>query len=498
MESFVRRFIKNEFKGDSVIWTIYVLLAITSVVIVLSASSYDIAGSGETFKAISNHLMYLAISFVALLVIYILPQKIVKMLATLGLSASIVFLFLLFTVGESHQGASRNIAGIQPSELVKFSLIVVAAMLIDPFRKQEDYDGETQEQKLDREENSKRSRERSFKILCLVSWLAIGLVLPMNLSQAIIIAVPLIVMMVVGRVPLRKIGVFIGVPTIILALLILVASTVFSDSQSSIGKQLSKFRYQTWQARIEKFGGESLIDKWEQTTTNAEKWKLIRANDQVIYAKSAIYDGQQIGKGSGQSVWRNRIQEVSKDFVYAVILEEYGMVGGVAVIMLYLWLLWRGGVLISRARYRFQALVILGSVTLIAFQAFVHIGVCTGTIPVTGQTLPMISKGGTSLFVMGAMFGLMLGMSRILDEEGQKELLLEAEAEAEEAQDNVQQPTTAETVAGTASAEQESVSEEIPVDELSEESDELIEVIEDDTIKEIDDFDSVFEEYKED
>lgn len=480
MENFIKQLAKNLLKGDKVIWLIYFLLVGWSVLAVFSASSYAIAGTGETFKVISRHLVFLGGSFVVLLFFYQLPQMWIRALATLGLALAIVFLFLLFVAGESHQGAARTIMGIQPSELVKFSLIVVAAMFIDRFQDPQFLD-------------------RMFKPFCLIAWLAIGLILPMNLSQAIIIFVPLIAMMAVARIPFRKIAFFIGVPTLLLAVLILVASTVFADSQSGIGKQLGKFRYQTWQARIEKFSGESLIDRWDETTNITEKWQLIRSNDQVVYSKSAIYDGQQFGKGSGNSVWRNRIQEVSKDFIYAVIVEEYGMVGGIVVIMLYLWLLWRGGVLVGRVNVRFRALVILGAVTLIAFQAFVHIGVCTGAIPVTGQTLPLISKGGTSLAVMGAMFGLILGMSRIVDEEEEEQKRRaeeEAEAENLEAAQSEEQTPTAEATETTDIADnQELPKEELQAEEQPTETDEFIEVAEGDTDDE--DFDSIFEEYKE-
>lgn len=482
MGNFIKQFIKGALKGDYVIWIIYFLLTATSIVAVFSASSYAIAGSGETFKVIARHLSLVAFSFVVLLVIYQLPQKYIRMLATFGLLLSIVFLFLLFVFGESHQGAARNIAGIQPSEIVKFSLIIVAAMFIDRFQ-------------------DPQVLEKMFKPFCFVSWIAIGLILPMNLSQAIIVSVPLIAMMIVGRIPFKKIAFFIGVPTLLLVVLMLFASTVFTDSEGAIGKQLGKFRYQTWQARIEKFGGESLIDRWEHATTTTEKWQLIRSNDQVIYAKSAIYDGQQIGKGSGKSVWRNRIQEVSKDFIYAVIVEEYGMAGGIIVIMLYLWLLWRAGVLVNRVTVRFRALVILGAATLIVFQAFVHIGVCTGAIPVTGQTLPLISKGGTSLAVMGAMFGLILGMSRIVDEE-EAEQKRKAEAEKNgdgELSTATETAETTENTTTTTSQPQESATEEPTANIASTDSDDIAEVVESNSVKqnEEDDFETIFEEYKE-
>jgi len=111
---------------------------------------------------------------------------------------------------------------------------------------------------------------------------------------------------------------------------------------------------------------------------------------------------------------------VSKDFIYALIVEEYGLfLGGIGVIFLCLWLLWRGGVLIRKVDTVFQAVVITGSVTLIVFQAFVHIAVNVGLLPVTGQTLPLISKGGTSIMVMGMLFGLILGMSRKVEEKNE-------------------------------------------------------------------------------
>lgn len=205
-------------------------------------------------------------------------------------------------------------------------------------------------------------------------------------------------------------------------------------TDGGVSSILGKFRFETWAGRFRNH--IDIVEQWQKSDSNAEKWAIIRQYDQVIYAKSAIYDGK-IGVAPGNSVWRNRLQEVSKDFIFAMIVEEYGtFIGGLGVIFLYLWLLWRGGVLIRKVDTVFQAVVIVGAVTLIVFQAFVHIAVNVGLLPVTGQTLPLISKGGTSIMVMGMLFGLILGMSRKIEEKDES---------TENTTDTPQEPTDKET-----------------------------------------------------
>ena len=298
-----------------------------------------------------------------------------------------------------HQGAARSLGGLfQPSEFVKFALIVVVAFFIDEFR-------------------DKNFLDKYFGRFCWIVWITVGLIFPMNLSQAIIIFVPILVMLIVGAVPWKKIVRFVGIPIILVVALSIVSTVIPKDSVGFLSGFTNKFRFDTWQGRFRNH--INIEDSWRASETTAEKWELIRKYDQVIYAQSAIYDGK-IGVAPGNSVWRNRLQEVSKDFIYALIVEEYGLfLGGIGVIFLYLWLLWRGGVLIRKVDTVFQAVVITGSVTLIVFQAFVHIAVNVGLLPVTGQTLPLISKGGTSIMVMGMLFGLILGMSRKVEEKNE-------------------------------------------------------------------------------
>lgn len=392
-------FFGRHFKGDHIIWIIYFFLSLVSIVAVFSASSDAVSGSGKAAGLIFKHIAFMGLGFVTLLGVYSAPMKLVKFLSFILLFFCIALLAYLLVGGSMHQGAARSLGGLfQPSEFVKFALIVVVAFFIDEFR-------------------DKNFLDKYFGRFCWIVWITVGLIFPMNLSQAIIIFIPILVMLIVGAVPWKKIVRFVGIPIVFVVALSIVSTVIPKDSVGFLSGFTNKFRFDTWQGRFRNH--INIEDSWRVSETTAEKWELIRKYDQVIYAQSAIYDGK-IGVAPGNSVWRNRLQEVSKDFIYALIVEEYGLfLGGIGVIFLYLWLLWRGGVLIRKVDTVFQAVVITGSVTLIVFQAFVHIAVNVGLLPVTGQTLPLISKGGTSIMVMGMLFGLILGMSRKVEEKNE-------------------------------------------------------------------------------
>jgi cell division protein FtsW len=253
---------------------------------------------------------------------------------------------------------------------------------------------------------------RYFLLFCAIVWLTVGLIFPMGLSMSIIIFIPVLAMMMIGAIPLKKIGFFIAISLICISLLG-TAAYITKDSDNIVTKALEKFRIDTWIDRVKNYIDFDITEKWKAQETNAEKLEFINSTkySQVILASSAIYDGK-LGTAPGNSVWRNQLQEVSKDFVFALIVEEYGWIGAIGTIILYMWLLWRAGKLIRQTDTVFSAVVIAGTAIVICFQAFVHIGTNVGLIPVTGQTLPILSRGGTSILVMSAFFGLMLGMSR--------------------------------------------------------------------------------------
>jgi cell division protein FtsW len=209
-------------------------------------------------------------------------------------------------------------------------------------------------------------------------------------------------------------------------------TTIAKDSDNAVVKALYRFRVDTWIGRFKNH--IDITEEWKEQKTNTAKWDFInnKKYNQVILARSAIYDGKKLSVAPGNSVWRNILPEVSKDFVFSLIVEEYGWIGAVFTIFLYMWLLWRAGVLIRKTDTVFSAVVIVGTAMVICTQAVVHIGTNVGVIPVTGQTLPLLSKGGTSIFVINAFFGLMLGMSRRAEQSELPKELSEEEAQAAE------------------------------------------------------------------
>ena len=403
MENFLKRY----FKGDYVIWVIYVLLIMVSIVAIYSAASPLIVNTPKGFIV---HIGFLFTGFIVLMIVYSLPRQYIKILAW----AMLAFAFVMQIAAYTPLGSAdhrrivffHNIE-FQPSEFIKFAIIVITAYFIDKFQNPD-------------------FLQKNFKLFFAVIWLPLLLIIPSNGSMGVIILVPIVLMMMIGSVPRKKIMQFVGIPLVFFGVFCFIAYNIppetykkyaKSDTEMSVAKVavnvMAVPRVHTWVNRINTHKDKDS----DIELTQAD----IKRDEQAERSQCAIYDGK-TPVGPGNSFWRNYIPQGWSDYIFSIIVEEYGIIGALLVILLFIWLLWRAGVLVKKCETVYSAIVIVGVATVIVFQALVHIGVCTRLFPSTGQPLPLISKGGTSILIISAFFGLLLRMSCEVEEVDKKKV----------------------------------------------------------------------------
>ena len=364
----------KKIKGDKIIWSIVILLAVFSFLPVYSASS----NFGNSF-VLSNVLKHLAIVTVGILIMYgthLIPYKYFKGLSKLALPFIIAVLILTSLQGNLIDGANASrwiklpIIGLsfQPS-----SMAIVVLMVYVSFYLSKNY-------------NKKISFFKTIIPLWVPIILIVFLILPSNFSTAAMIFLMIITLIFIGGYPFKYL-IGIGFSGIILFSLFFLTVKNYPD--------LMPNRIDTWISRIENFS----------SSENSEN------NYQILRAKSAIASGMVFGVGAGKSSMKNILPQSTSDFIYAIITEEYGTVGAVSVLFLYLLLLFRIIIVSYKSNTVFGQLLALGSGLPIIFQAFINMGVAVQLFPVTGQPLPLISTGGTSIWMTFLALGIVLSIS---------------------------------------------------------------------------------------
>jgi len=366
------------FKGDRVIWMVLMLLSLLSLLIVYSATgalAYRVA-SGNTFKYLIRQIGFLSGGiFVILIMVNWLPVKLYSKLALWAVWASIGFLLFAFamrgTQFVSSSGRTLNFFGLtfQPAEMAKISLILYTAKV------------------LGKRQTTQADLWNAFKRIILFSGAVCGLIFISDFSTSALLFATIMTMMFAGRIPLKYLLSVVVVGVSLVALIYFTADLL----PDSLG------RVHTIKGRIERF---------VHGDPNSEK-----GITQADYAKLAIYSGGILGKGPGHSDVANYMAAAYNDFIFAIIVEEYGLIGGVAVILLFLIFFFRGVIIVRRATRTFPAFLVIGLTLVLVFQAMINIGVSSGALPVTGQPLPWISLGGTSLLFTSVAFGLILSVS---------------------------------------------------------------------------------------
>lgn len=372
------------FKGDKVIWTVFIILCIISLVEIFSATSTIVYRQQNQWGPILRHAMFLIGGVGIILLIHNIPYRFFSSLIFV-LLGSIVLLILTPFIGESVNNADRwiSIMGftIQPSEIAKISLIGTIAFLL-----------------------SKQNGENDgmlFKWMVGLMIVVCGIIAIDNLSTAVLLFLVCYLLMFIGSVKIIRLLKLAGAGIVMVALFVLMLS-IMPSSWTNSGPLN---RMDTWKNRIINFGGSKDMSEEEYFTITDE-------NYQVAHAKIAISNGGVFGVFPGNSTERDFLPQAYSDFIYAIIIEELGVFGGVFVLLLYVILLIRAGIIARKVDKLFPKYLVMGSALMLSMQAFINMAVAVSLIPVTGQPLPLISRGGTSTLITCAYFGLILSADR--------------------------------------------------------------------------------------
>ena len=408
-----KKTLSNIFKGDKVIWMIFFFLCIISVVEVFSASSGLTYKSGSYFSPLIKHLGILLMGIFCMVITLNIKCKYFKILTPFMLVISFITLIWVFFAGQSTNGAQRWVSFIgiqfQPSEIAKGTLVLATAQILSALQTDHGAD------------------KNAFKFILIVCAFIVPLIGLENLSTAALLCLVILLMMVIGRVPMRQLGKLMGV-TLVLILVIFAGVMLLGTDRGDIeaSKNMTEqvaqqkkdegllgkifHRADTWKSRIDKFTSSK-----EVTPAEVD----LDTDAQVAHANIAIASSNVVGKGPGNSVERDFLSQAFSDFIYAIIIEELGVEGAVAVAVLYIMLLFRTGRIASRCENNFPALLAMGLALLLVTQALFNMCVAVGLAPVTGQPLPLISKGGTSTMINCIYVGVILSVSRSAKKKGE-------------------------------------------------------------------------------
>ena len=410
-----KKTLSNIFKGDKVIWMIFFFLCIISVVEVFSASSGLTYKSGSYMSPLVKHLGILMMGIFCMVITLNIKCKYFKILTPFMLIISFFTLIWVFIAGQSTNGAQRwvSLIGIQfqPSEIAKGTLVLATAQILSALQTDHGAD------------------KNAFKFILIVCAFIVPLIGLENLSTAALLCLVILLMMVIGRVPMRQLGKLLGV-TLAFILAVFAGVMLLGTDRGNVnsnkkmteqveqGKKeegmLAKVfhRADTWKSRIDKFTSSEEVAPSE---VDLDK------DAQVAHANIAIASSNVVGKGPGNSVERDFLSQAFSDFIYAIIIEELGVEGAVGVAVLYLMLLFRTGRIASRCENNFPALLAMGLALLLVTQALFNMCVAVGLAPVTGQPLPLVSKGGTSTMINCIYVGVILSVSRSAKKKGEPE-----------------------------------------------------------------------------
>jgi len=380
------------FKGDRAIWGLVVLFMFYSLLAVYSSSSgvAFLKHNGNTSYFLRTQFFMLLLSVIIIVVVHYLPYRIYFSLAGLILIISAGLLVLTYIFGSRINEATRWLVipgtgfSLQTSDVAKVALVIYLARSLALYQ------------------NELNNFMHVSKYFMLPVALICGLILPENLSTAVMIFGISLVIMFVGRIPFRFLLAYVGIAVVGIILFAMILSA-FTESN----------RVQVWKNRIENFvSGKEDPD----------------GDYQSNQAKIAISTGGLFGKAPGKSTQRNMLPQSNSDFIFAIIIEEYGLLfGAIPLILAYMILLFRGITIAKKCETAFPAYLVLGLIIMIVLQAMLNMLVAVGLFPVTGQTLPMVSWGRTSVLMMSFSIGAILSVSRVVNARIKQEELPEEE-----------------------------------------------------------------------
>ncbi len=412
--------ISKIFRGDKVIWIVALLLGIISLIVVYSASSALVVRNfgGNTGRLLLKHAGTLLIGFAMMFLAYKIDYRRFAKFAWFLLVPCMALLLYTLVFGKHINAANRtiNLFGIsfQPSEIAKIILITYLARQLVMMG-----------------DGLNNFKEVLIK-LALPILVTAALIFPENLSTAAILVVVCMVLLFIGRVKFLHILAIMGICVVGLGLYLLfdAAKTTISNNKAEKAKtegvagvetfKPKQNRIQTWANRLSAMGGsEEKVDPFDDH------------HYQQTYAKIAVATGSVFGKGPGKSEQRNFLPHPYSDFIYAIIIEEYGIVGAIIVLLLYIILFTRVLRIVHKRPLTFGSFMAFGLGFIIIVQAMINMGVSIGLLPVTGQPLPFVSMGGSSMMATGFIIGMILSVTRNIEDEKEQELQEIEETETE-------------------------------------------------------------------
>lgn len=397
---------KVKYTSDWTLWACYIVLCAVSIVEVFSASSLELK-NGSVYLPITSHMQWLAIGFVLMFGMEHLHYKYTKLIMPLIATASIILAIITPIFGTNTNAAVRSITimgiSVQAAEPCKLACAMMLAYFLSRFQKSDGTGLST----------------KGIWIGLGIILTFVGLLITQGGSNALLILLVGGTMMILSVLP-RKL-ILSGLAILVVAIGGVVALVV-SDSKKqdtpaqstelvaqddeSDSKESSFGRSNIWVKRIKNWLPDS-VPEYEKPTTYGYD-----SNSQEHHAYMAIAHGNGIGVFPGNSRECSRLQLAFSDYIYAIILEELGLLGGLVVLLCYLGIIIRACMISKKCKSAYASLLIMGMALIIVYQAFYHMCISVGVLPVSGQPLPFISKGGTSIAIMSFAMGMMLSVSR--------------------------------------------------------------------------------------
>lgn len=371
------------FRGDRVVWMIFLFLFLISIIEVYSASSM-LTFKTNFWQPIIRHTMFLLLGVVIILLVHSMKPKLFWIFIVM---LPFVWLLLGATqfIGHTVNGANRYIFGFQPSELAKLSLISCIAFILSLIK-------------------SRISESTGFKWILILTVTTCILILRDNFSTAAILYCVIVVMMFIGQVSFKRMSMLIFSTCAFIAILFTFI-WFYPDKAENIGLR----RAVVWVERIKNYKEQPEITKEGRIPDDIY---------QTTMAKIALARGGAFGKMPGNSHLSDFLPQAYSDFIYAIIIEETGIIGGSVVLALYVFLFIRAGTIAGRCTKLFPKLLVMGCALMIIIQALVNMAVSVGLMPVTGQPLPLVSRGGSSILITCVFIGIILSVSRFENPRG--------------------------------------------------------------------------------
>ncbi len=389
-------FLKQIFRGDKMLWILYGALVVISLFVTFSALTSLSLRVDSTAGPIAGHWMTIIIGLVLICLIQMSSFRLIQVVGLLLFLIGLGGVFYVMMKGGGIGGAARHTSFGQPSELLMLGLILACAGVFNKMS------------------HNRKLEERYFYYVTAFVMLCVVLILVDNLSTAALATIAIFSMMIASHIQLKRIVAVLLVAFACLALFMSI-SYIFDESKFNAFAEEYPIvkvarRSYTWKGRVSRFVEEKKNEK-DNGGEKKEEYVIDLANPQVADAKIAICRGGWFPNGPSSSQQRYHLAEAYSDYIFSIAAEEGGFLLGTIIMLLYVGVFWRAVMIIQKEQKMYRILLVTGCAVLIVTQAAVHIAVSVGAIPVTGQPLPLISKGGSSVVVISACFGIIARVS---------------------------------------------------------------------------------------